>query len=313
MFVIQAGSTLTTATNSAVVLTGDAQACNVFWQVGSSATLNTDTTFVGTVMALASITVQTGTSVTGRVLARTGAVTLDDNVITRPTCHPSIGIVKTTNGGNGLPVPKGAAVTWNYLVTNTSTYATLTSATVTDNRVEASAINCGDGTDVIASLAPGGSQDCTATGTAIQGKYFNRGTVTAVAPGGATVSATDQSSYEGFSARLKLVATTNGSNGLHIPVGTPVIWSYLVTNTGSAYAPLANVTVTDTNVSSAAINCGLGTNVIASLAPGSSVDCTATGTATLGAYSSVATATGTPPVGAAVSHSDDTEYLGTAS
>jgi hypothetical protein len=86
LFVFQAGSTLTTASSSSVVLTNGAQACNVFWQVGSSATLGTGSTFRGTILALTSITVTTGTTINGRVLARNGAVTLDTDTITKPTC-----------------------------------------------------------------------------------------------------------------------------------------------------------------------------------------------------------------------------------
>lgn len=86
VFVFQAGSTLITSSSSKVRLTGGAQACNVFWQVGSSATLGTTSTFVGSVMALTSVTVKTGATVAGRVLARNGQVSLDTNTITRPTC-----------------------------------------------------------------------------------------------------------------------------------------------------------------------------------------------------------------------------------
>jgi hypothetical protein len=86
VFIFQAGSTLITASNSTVALINGASPCNVFWQVGSSATLGTNTTFVGTVMSLTSATLNTGASVQGRVLARNGSVTLDTNVINRPTC-----------------------------------------------------------------------------------------------------------------------------------------------------------------------------------------------------------------------------------
>ncbi len=86
VFIFQMASTLTTATGSMVSLTGGAQSCNVFWQVGSSATLGGSTTFRGNILALTSVTLVTAATVDGRVLARNGAVTLDTNTITRSTC-----------------------------------------------------------------------------------------------------------------------------------------------------------------------------------------------------------------------------------
>jgi hypothetical protein len=64
-----------------VSLINGAQACNVFWQVGSSATIGTGSTFVGNILAYTSITLTTGATVDGRVLALNGAVTLQDNTI----------------------------------------------------------------------------------------------------------------------------------------------------------------------------------------------------------------------------------------
>ncbi|WP_371783213.1 ice-binding family protein [Streptosporangium subroseum] len=87
IFIFKAASTLITASGSTVTLTGGAQACNVFWQVGSSATLGTGSSFVGTILAQASITATTGVTVNGRLLARTAAVTLDTNTIARPLCQ----------------------------------------------------------------------------------------------------------------------------------------------------------------------------------------------------------------------------------
>lgn len=86
IFVFKTNSTLITSGTSNVVLLNSAQACNVFWQVGSSATLGTNSTFKGNILALTSATLTTGTKVEGRVLARNGAVTLDTNIITRATC-----------------------------------------------------------------------------------------------------------------------------------------------------------------------------------------------------------------------------------
>ncbi len=86
VFIFQIDSALTTASNSSVVLLNDAQSCHVFWQVGSSATLGTNTSFVGTIMAMTSITANTGATVEGRALARNGSVTLDNNVFTDVKC-----------------------------------------------------------------------------------------------------------------------------------------------------------------------------------------------------------------------------------
>jgi hypothetical protein len=83
VFIFKAASTLITASASSVNLVNGAQSANVFWQVGSSATLGTYSILRGNVLALASITVTTGVTVDGRTLARTAAVTLDTNTITR--------------------------------------------------------------------------------------------------------------------------------------------------------------------------------------------------------------------------------------
>ena len=79
LFLFKIGSTLTTASASSVLLINGGSICDVFWQVGSSATLGTGTALLGSIVALTSITLNTGASVSGRVLARNGAVTLDDS------------------------------------------------------------------------------------------------------------------------------------------------------------------------------------------------------------------------------------------
>ena len=85
-FIFQVGSTLTTASSAAVRVINGAQTCNVLWQVGSSATLGTTTAFVGDLLALASITLNTGATVIGRALARNGAVTMDTNRVAPGAC-----------------------------------------------------------------------------------------------------------------------------------------------------------------------------------------------------------------------------------
>ena len=111
MFIFQAGSSLTTASGSRVLLENGAKACNVFWQVGSSATLGTTTNFVGTILALQSITLNHGASMVGRALARNAAVTLDDNVITAPHCS-------ITGGGTTTTTTPGSTSTTTPVIPN---------------------------------------------------------------------------------------------------------------------------------------------------------------------------------------------------
>jgi hypothetical protein len=84
VFIFQIASTLTTLGSTQVVLAGGAQAKNIFWQVGSSATLGTNSIFKGTIMALQAVTLNTGASLQGRALARNAAVTFDSNTVTAP-------------------------------------------------------------------------------------------------------------------------------------------------------------------------------------------------------------------------------------
>jgi len=117
VWVFQIGSTLTTASGARVAYTNSGQACGTFWQIGSSATLGTATAFSGNILALASITLNTGANDVGALFARTGAVTLDTNNVSvvgscgagpqpSPTPLPSPG-----PGPSPVPaLPAGAAL-----------------------------------------------------------------------------------------------------------------------------------------------------------------------------------------------------------
>ncbi len=99
-FIFQIGSTLTTAASSTVSLINNASAANVFWQVGSSATIGTTTTFKGNILALTSISANTSATFEGKLLARNGAVTLDTNNIyapaaPSPTPTPTVTVTPT--------------------------------------------------------------------------------------------------------------------------------------------------------------------------------------------------------------------------
>src|SRR5207244_1053080 len=106
VFIFQMASTLTTTSARQVILSGGAKAANVFWQVGSSATLGTGSVFKGNILALASITVTTGGAVEGRLLARTAAVTLNSNIIAPPS-----NIV--ANAGTGVSINGNVAATFS--------------------------------------------------------------------------------------------------------------------------------------------------------------------------------------------------------
>ena len=86
VFIFNIGSTLITATDAEVVLINGAQPCNVWWLVGSSATLGTGTTMVGNIIAITSVTFVTGANLTGRAIALGGAVTLDTNIVSICEC-----------------------------------------------------------------------------------------------------------------------------------------------------------------------------------------------------------------------------------
>jgi hypothetical protein len=131
VFVFQAGSTLTTASSSSVSLINGAQSCNVFWQVGSSATLGTGSTFVGTILALTDITVTTGVTIDGRVLAQNGAVTLDTDTISTPTCAAPPTTDTTTTNTDTTPTDTTPTDTTPTDTTPTDTTPTDTTPTVT--------------------------------------------------------------------------------------------------------------------------------------------------------------------------------------
>lgn len=182
VFIFQMASTLITGSGSHVALINGAQPCNVFWQVGSSATLGTNTTFNGSILALTSISANTGATVAGRLLARNGAVTLDTNTITRPVCATS---------------------------TTTATASTSTSATATSSTAPT-------GTPTATTTATGTP---TSTGTAV-GAPTATATATATATTPATSSASPTrsatSSASATSTGASTVTTTSTSGA-----GTP--------------------------------------------------------------------------------------------
>ena len=125
-FIFKAASTLITASASGVNLVNGAQSANVFWVVGSSATLGTYSILRGNVLALASITVTTGVTVDGRTLARTAAVTLDTNTITRPAGVQQPVDTTTSLTSSANPTPVTQPVTFTATVASSTGTATPT-------------------------------------------------------------------------------------------------------------------------------------------------------------------------------------------
>ncbi len=156
VFVFQMSSTLVTASMSSVLLINGADACNVYWQVGSSATLGTNSSLQGTVMALTSITATTGATLVGRALARNGAVTLDTNTITRASCATPT-TTTTTISSSGNPSTAGGAVTFTATVTAADSSTPTGSVEFFDNGVSLGTAPLSGGTATLTTtgLTPG--------------------------------------------------------------------------------------------------------------------------------------------------------------
>lgn len=108
VWIFQAGADLIVGSASSVALVNGAQSCNIYWQVTSSATIGTTAAFRGTILALTSITLDTGATIVGRALARNGTVTMDSNTITRPVCATSAGGgISTGDGSTAAQVDLG--------------------------------------------------------------------------------------------------------------------------------------------------------------------------------------------------------------
>lgn len=111
LFVFQIGSTLTTAVGSEIDFITGANASNVWFQIGSSATLGANSTFVGTLIAQTSATLNTGAVVDGRIIARNGAVTLDTNQIAAPIPEPATAALLASGAALILVAGKRSRVT----------------------------------------------------------------------------------------------------------------------------------------------------------------------------------------------------------
>lgn len=248
----------------------------------------------------------------GKVTARTadgGQISAEDPSHYFGVSDASIDLEKLTNGEDadtepGPKIEPGSEVIWTYLVENTGE-VTLSEIQVEDDKE--GAVSCPK-----RSLRPGESMTCTVKGTAVQGKYRNVGTATGETSCGATVRDEDASHYHNIQdtgvneASIDIEKLTNGQDadtpkGPDIEVGKPVLWEYVVTNTGEV--ALTNVQVTDDK--GVSVSCPKTT-----LAKAESMTCTGHGTAVAGQYKNVGSVTGKDPAGKPVSDSDPSHYFG---
>jgi uncharacterized repeat protein (TIGR01451 family) len=219
----------------------------------------------------------------------------------------TIDLEKLTEGEDadeppGPFIAVGDTVDWIYRVTNTGN-SELTDVTVVD--ANGVALTCPQTT-----LAAGASMDCTGTGTAEPDQYTNHAAAAGLTPLDDPVFDTDPSHYFGAAPGIHIEKDTNGvdadtaEEAPFIPVGDPVDWTYLVTNTGND--DLSDVTVTDDQ--GVDVTCPQTT-----LPVGDEMTCTASGTAALGPYENTGSVTGTDETGAEVVDDDPSHYFGSVS
>ncbi len=237
VFIVQVASTLITASASAVNVINGAQACHVYWQVGSSATLGTASSFKGTILALTSITVTTGTVVQGRALARNGQVTLDTNTFTSAACDAAV----TPTTAAPVPITTAPTATTAPPVTSTpapstpapstpapSTPAPTTPVSATTSRsTTPSSSTSHSSTATATSGLPGGRSSSTGRGGGVGGNSAVSGTgITAgqglVGQSFVRQGLVGQGSVRQGSVRQGSVGSVELANTGAIPLGPPL-------------------------------------------------------------------------------------------
>ena len=294
VWVFKIGTTLTTASGSSVAVIGMGQPCNVFWQVGTSATLGTTTNFVGNIFALASITLNANAIVAGRLLAQTGAVTMNANTVSISAC----------GGATGTPVPPtlskafspatitaGGTSTLTITLSNPNTTAASLSAPFTDTLPTGVVVSGNAGNTCGGAVtATAGSSAVTLTGGSIPINGSCVVTVDVVAAGGGNYI---------NSLAVGALVTSNGTNSAPA-VATLTVPAPSSVTLGKAFSPAtiaaggtSTLTITLSNASTTAVTLNapltdtLPSGVVTS---GSASTTCAGGTASTGA----STATPTP-------------------
>lgn len=227
VFIFEIGSTLITATNSTVLLINGASPCQVFWQVGSSATLGVGTTFVGNILALTSITLDTNAILSGRALAQNGAVTLDSNTVAVSSCSGTTIIPPTLNKTfNSNNITAGGVSTLTITLTNPDGNAASLGTPLTDTLPSGVVVSKSGSTTCGGTLASvAGSSTVTLTGGSIPADGSCTVTVNVTSPSAGTFI---------NSLPAGALQTSNGGNA------APAVATLTVTAPATAAPPTVN-------------------------------------------------------------------------
>jgi uncharacterized repeat protein (TIGR01451 family) len=300
VWVFQIGSTLTTASAASVVLINGASPCNVYWQVGSSATIGTTTSFVGNIFALTSITLTTNASLAGRALARNGAVTMDSNTVSIAAC----------GGTTGTPVPPTLSKAFSPATINAGGTSTLT-ITLNNPNTKAAGLSA-PLTDMLPSgvvVSGAASTTCGGTVTAIAGSSAVTLTGGTIPLNGSCVLVVDVAAASGGTYINSLASgalvTSNGTNAAPAVATLTVNSSGAVTPTlGKAFNPatinaggnsILTITLTNPNTTAASLSAPLTDTLPSGLVVSGSASTTC-----VGGTASTGTSTATAQVRAAV-------------
>jgi len=251
VWIFKSATTLTTAPGSSIT-GGDP--CNVWWRVGSSATLGTTTHFIGNILALSSITMNTGATLNGRAMAQTGAVTLDTNTISGPICSaPSttaqltlIKSVINNNTGSKTAADFSLTATGSTIITGVSGTAAVTNKTVNAGVYTLSEVNQTGYTE--------GLWTCT-NGIVVNGSKQ----ITLVAGDTTTCTIINDDVYtpQGGAGIVvpPLIDVVKVPSPLALPNGPGLVtYTYTLRNTGTV--PVSNITMVDDSCSPLALTSG---------------------------------------------------------